>query len=164
MGLVLAGILLPVQITLVRNVRTLLGVTPGAFVEFIPMVGAVVLILAPLCVLTGFLFTLGTRLTVEQGQAAGQAYVWEGVGAVVGGTLFSFLLIRWLDPYQTALLVTTVNLTVVILWLSLFLDNRLFSITVHEQHTIRHHALFHIAGLSSVIPPAWLLRRIGSRN
>jgi spermidine synthase len=113
-GLVLAGILLPGQITLVRNARTLLGVTPGAFVEFIPMVGAVVLILAPLCVLTGFLFTLGARFMVEAGQTAGQAYVWEGAGAVVGGALFSFLLIRWLDPYQTALLVTAVNLAAAI--------------------------------------------------
>ena len=40
-GLVLAGLLFPLQITLVRHARTLLGVTPGAFVEFVPMVGAV---------------------------------------------------------------------------------------------------------------------------
>ena len=111
-GLALAAALLPAQIGLVRGVRTLLGVTPGAFVEFGPMVAAVVLILAPLCLLAGFLFTLGARLTVEQGGTAGRAYVWESAGAVVGGTLFSFLLIRWLDPFQTTLLVAAVNLTV----------------------------------------------------
>ncbi len=114
-GLVLAAALLPAQIALVRGVRTLLGVTPGAFVEFGPMVGAVVLIPAPLCLLAGFLFTLGTRLTVEQGGVAGQAYVWESIGAVVGGALFSFALIRWLDPFQTALLVSAINLTVALL-------------------------------------------------
>jgi len=111
-GLVLAAALLPAQIALVRDVRTLLGVTPGAFVEFGPMVAAVVLILAPLCLLGGFLFTLGARLTVERGGIAGQAYVWESAGAVVGGALFSFLLIRWLDPFQTGLLVAAVNLAV----------------------------------------------------
>ncbi len=111
-GLVLAGGLLPAQIILVRDVRSLLGVTPGAFVEFGPMVGAVLVILAPLCLLTGFLFTLGTRLTVASGGVAGQAYVWEGVGAVAGGALFSFFLIRWLDPFQTALLVMAVNLVI----------------------------------------------------
>jgi len=111
-GLALAAALFPTQIALVRDVRALLGVTPGAFVEFGPMVVAVVLILAPLCLLGGFLFTLGARLTVEQGSTAGRAYVWESAGAVVGGTLFSFLLIRWLDPFQTALLVAAVNLTV----------------------------------------------------
>lgn len=111
-GLALAAALFPTQIALVRDVRALLGVTPGAFVEFGPMVVAVVLILAPLCLLGGFLFTLGARLTVEQDSTAGRAYVWESAGAVVGGTLFSFLLIRWLDPFQTALLVAAVNLTV----------------------------------------------------
>jgi spermidine synthase len=127
-GVVLAGMLFPLQITLVRNARTLLGVTPGAFVEFLPMVSAVVLILAPLCLLTGFLFTLGVRLTVAEGKTTGQAYLWESFGAVIGGALFSFLLIRWLDPYQTALMVTTVNLAVAIrFWLFRLLDNFVFS-------------------------------------
>ncbi|MCP4538653.1 MAG: hypothetical protein GY832_16080 [Chloroflexi bacterium] len=122
-GLALAGVLFPVQIALVRGVRTLLGVTPGALVEFGPMLGAIMLILAPLCLLTGFLFALGTRLTVERGGGAGQAYVWESAGGVVGGALFSFVLIHWLDPFQTSLVIGTVNLIVVAyLW-----HSRLFS-------------------------------------
>jgi len=111
-GLALAAVLFPAQIALVRGVRTLLRVTPGALVEFGPMVGAVVLILAPLCLLTGLLFTLGARLTVERGGVASQAYVWESVGGIVGGALFSFVLVRQFDPFQTALLVSAVNLTV----------------------------------------------------
>jgi spermidine synthase len=109
-GLILSGVLLPLQIALVRGIRLLIGVTPGAFVEFVPMVGAVVISLAPLCLIVGFLFTLGVRFIVEIGGTAGQAYVWEGIGAVVGGTLLSFILIYWLDAFQIALLVTTVNL------------------------------------------------------
>jgi len=109
---VLAAGLLPAQIALVRGVRTLLGVAPGAFVELGPMVGAVVVILAPLCLLVGFLFTLGARLTVEQGGTAGRAYVWESAGAVAGGALFSFVFVRWLDPFQTALSVSALNLAV----------------------------------------------------
>jgi spermidine synthase len=111
-GLVLAGMLLPAQIALVRGVRTLLGVTPGALVEFVPMAGAVVLILAPLCLLMGLSFTSGTRLAVERGGVAGQAYVWESGGGVIGGVLFSFVLVRCLDPFQIALLVSAVNLSV----------------------------------------------------
>jgi spermidine synthase len=114
-GLVLAAVLLPAQLTLVRGARTLLGVTPGAFVEFGSMVGAVAVVLAPLCLLSGALFTLGARLTVERGGTAGRAYVWESAGAVVGGILFSFVLIRWLDPFQAALLVAAVNLAVALL-------------------------------------------------
>ena len=124
-GVVLAGVLLPVQVALVRGARSLLRVTPGALVEFGPMVGAVVLILAPLCLLVGFLFTLGTRLTVERGGAPGQPYVWESAGAIVGGALFSFFLIHWLDPLQTAGLVVSANLIVAVgLWLPSGLSSR----------------------------------------
>jgi len=111
-GLALAAGLLPTQMAAVRGARRLLGVTPGALVEFGPMAAAIVLLLAPLCVLGGFLFTLGTRLIAERGGGGGRAYVWESIGAVVGGTLFSFVLVRWLDPFQTVLLVVAVDLTV----------------------------------------------------
>jgi spermidine synthase len=112
LGLSLAGVLLLAQITVVRALRTLLGVTPGAFIEFGPMLVALILILAPVCLLTGFLFTLGARLMVSEGGAGARAYVWESLGAVAGGILFSFVLIFWLNPFQTALLVAAVDLTV----------------------------------------------------
>jgi spermidine synthase len=108
----LAAALFPAQIALVRGARTLLGVTPGAFVELGPMVGAVLLILAPLCLLVGLLFTLGVQATVERGGTAGQGYVWESAGAVAGGALFSFVFIYWLNPFQTALLVGALDLAV----------------------------------------------------
>lgn len=124
--LAFASALFLAQIGLVRGVRTLLGVTPGAFVEFGPMVGAVVLILAPLCLLTGSLFTLGARLTVERGGTTGQAYVWEGVGAIVGGALLGFVLIHWLDSFQIALSVAAVNLAVALCLSSSFTHLPLF--------------------------------------
>jgi spermidine synthase len=108
----LSAVLFPAQIALVRGTRTLLGVTPGAFVEVGPMVGAVVLSLAPLCLLGGLSFTLGVQATVERGGTAGQGYVWESAGAVAGGALFSFVFIYWLNPFQTALLVGALDLAV----------------------------------------------------
>jgi spermidine synthase len=113
-GLVLSGVSFLAQTTLVRAARTLLGITPGALVEFGPMVAVVVLILAPLCLVTGLLFTLGVRLVVERGGLTGQAYVWESVGAVGGGALFSFVLVRWLDPFQIAILLGAANLIVAV--------------------------------------------------
>jgi len=109
-GLVLVALLLPAQLALVRGVRTLLGVPPGAFVEFVPMVLAVVLIPAPLCGLLGGLFAPAARL-LGGVDAGPRAYLWESAGSVAGGVLFSFLLIRWLDPFQTALLVGALDLT-----------------------------------------------------
>lgn len=115
-GLVLAVMLFPAQLGLVRGIRALLGVTPGALVEFGAMLVAVAASVAPLCLLLGGLFTVGARLITEQGGTPGQAYVWESAGSVIGGALFSFLFIRWLDPFQTALLVGAINASVA-LWL-----------------------------------------------
>jgi spermidine synthase len=115
-GLFLASLLLPVQMVVARDLRALLSVTPGAFIELGPMLAAVILILAPVCLLTGLLFALGARLMVEAGAPGGQAYLWESVGAVFGGGLFSFVLVHWLDPFQIALLVTAANLALAV-WL-----------------------------------------------
>jgi spermidine synthase len=108
--LVLAGLLLLVELFLIRSTRGLLGVTPGAYIEFGPLVVAILLILAPLCVISGMSFTLGARLFVQEGKQASQAYIWEAIGAVVGGTLFSFVLIHLLNPFQNALLILAVNI------------------------------------------------------
>jgi spermidine synthase len=104
--------LLVLQLALLRGVRTILGVTPGALVEFGSVVAVVLLIPALFCPLTGFLFTLGVRLLTERGGTAGQGYVWESIGAVLGGILVSFVFIRWLDPFQTILLVGTFSVAV----------------------------------------------------
>ena len=102
-GLTAAALLLPVEVALVRGCRGLLGMTPGALVPLGTMVLAILLLLAPLCLLLGLLFTLGARAVVAAGGSASSAYVAESLGAVVGGALFSFGLVRWLTPFQVAL-------------------------------------------------------------
>ncbi len=112
LGLSMYGVILPAQIALLRNIRTVLGVTSGAFIEFGPMLWTLILSLAPLCLLGGLLFTFGARLTLEAGGSGGQAYIWESIGAVIGAGLFSFVLIRLTDPFQTALLLTALSLAI----------------------------------------------------
>jgi spermidine synthase len=105
-GLVAMAAALPAQLALVRASRNLLGITPGALEPLAPMLLTIVITLAPLCLLAGRQFALGARLL------GGRAYVAESIGAVTGGALFSFLLLRWLDPFQIALLVAAANLAV----------------------------------------------------
>jgi len=109
-SLVLASLLLLAQIALVRASRILMGVTPGALAPFASMVGAIFLTLAPLCLLLGFQFAVGARLLVAHEGSVGGAYAWESAGAVVGGLLFSFVLVRLLNPFQTALSLGAINL------------------------------------------------------
>ena len=108
-GIALLGLLLPATLIAARGSRILLGVTPGALVDFGPALITVVIVTAPFCLVSGALFTVGVRLAAEANGSAGQAYVWESAGAVIGGVLFTFALIRWLDPFQTALLVVLVD-------------------------------------------------------
>ncbi len=114
-GLAALGLLPTLQMLLVRAARGLLRVPPGALVEFGPMVGTVVLAVAPVCWLAGALFPLLTRRLAEAGHPAGQAYLWECAGAATGGVLFSFVFIRYLDPFQTAALVLAVDLVAALL-------------------------------------------------
>ena len=109
-GLALAALFLPAQIALTRAIRVLLDITPGALVSFGSMAWSIFLILAPLCLLLGWQFTLGSRLLAGRGGTVGRAYVYEGWGAAIGGVLFSFLLVRFLNPFQIALGLGAVNL------------------------------------------------------
>ena len=136
-GLAAVTLLLPVQVALIRASRGLMGATPGALVALGPMTLTIVVVLAPLCLLLGWQFTLGARLGTGSGTrgearfsvplarggdhrrgSAGSAYVAESLGGVLGGVLFSFVFVRWLDPFQTVLLVGAINLATAAVLLS----------------------------------------------
>ncbi len=102
-GLVLSAFLLPAQMAVTRALRLILNVTPGIVIGFGAMARSIFFILAPLCLLLGFQFTLGSRLLARRGGTVGRAYVYEAWGAALGGALFSFVLVRFLDPFQIAL-------------------------------------------------------------
>ncbi|HEY63599.1 MAG TPA: hypothetical protein G4O02_03410 [Caldilineae bacterium] len=120
-GLILMTMAFPAQIAFVRGVRLLMGITPGAYVELGPMTLAVILAVAPVTLFGGFLFTIGTRLLTQYGEVAGRAYVLESIGSVLGGAAFSFLFIRWLDPFQIAWLTAAVGIAVAVrmIWFEL---------------------------------------------
>ncbi len=73
-------------------------------------------ILAPSCLLLGFLFVLGCRIYSpkerEGPEQIGYVYVLEAIGATSGGLLLSLLLIRLLEPLYIMLGIGLVNLVV----------------------------------------------------
>ena len=111
--LLLAFFLL-LSIVLARISKLAIGVTPGEIVGLLPMIGISFVLLAPLCVVLGFLFALSCRLFLtETSKAAphiGRIYVLEAGGATLGGALFSYFLIHVLNPFQIVWLVSTSNL------------------------------------------------------
>jgi spermidine synthase len=115
-GLLLAAITLPSQLLLVRSIRSFLGVVAGAHVEFLPMVASICLLPAPLCLLLGGIFSVAARMLPDP-KSGSRVYLWESFGSALGGGLFSFVFVHWLDPVQTALLVSGLDLTVAVLLL-----------------------------------------------
>lgn len=111
---VLAALLLPAVLALVRSGRTLLGAVPGAVPDLLPSMGFSFVALAPLCLVLGAQFVLGARAwkgglaEAEPGRVQGLAYAAETAGFVVGGLLFSYLLV-FMDEFRVAGLVGCLN-------------------------------------------------------
>ncbi len=103
-------VLLPATILLIRVLRGFFDLLPGALLSLAQMTAACFLLMAPACLLLGTQFVLLTRIWREREGArdtssAGKTYVAEGAGSMLGGLLFTFLLVRFLNPFETAILV-----------------------------------------------------------
>ena len=113
---ILIYLLFPPILFLIRNIKNMLDVAPGEILGFLPMLYASFAVLAPFCVLSGFMFALGCRIFSgmygESARGIGQVYILEAIGASLGGLLFNFLLVRHLNAFQIAFLVGGMNLLV----------------------------------------------------
>lgn len=95
------SIILPLNILFIRSIKSVIGVNPGEIIPFFPMVAASFIILVPACAIIGFLFSLGCRIFEDEKRPGaaliGKVYVLEACGAILGGLLASFLLVRLLS-------------------------------------------------------------------
>jgi spermidine synthase len=121
-GLLALGSLAPIALLVARLARKAMGVSAGELAGLRPLVTAAVASLAPLTLLSGFLFALAVAVLAARRSAPGAApdrsgtsspvgevYVLEAVGAAVGGIVLSFLLLPHWGPVRIALLVTAAN-------------------------------------------------------
>lgn len=97
----LAAVLLPVTILLVRSVRLWASPVPGASPNLMFAMLQAVIVLAPVCLALGAQFVFAARAwgqyleASEGGESFSRSYAWETAGFVIGGFLFSFLLVTW---------------------------------------------------------------------
>ena len=112
----LLALFLPASIFAARAIPLLLKTSPGEIIGLLPMTYSSLVILAPTCLLLGFLFVLGCRIYApkerEGPEHIGYVYVLEAIGATAGGLLSSLLLIRLLPPLYIMLGIGLVNLGV----------------------------------------------------
>jgi spermidine synthase len=112
---VLIAAILPWTILAVRAARGLLQTVPGEVLGPGSMLLTSFCALGPLCVLSGALFTAGSRIyattvATRAAKATGSVYLWEAVGSAGGGVVAGLILVRNLNSLEIAGLLAVLNL------------------------------------------------------
>jgi spermidine synthase len=112
----LVAVLPLAQVFLLRALRNVVFIR-GAAVGVTETVGATFVLLLPYCVVAGYALTLGCAILArEQGPAGiGRAYVADSIGSIIGGLVFSFVLVRSFDHMAILVCPALLNLLVVVL-------------------------------------------------
>ncbi len=118
------AIFLPLAVYGARVAKTMLGIPVGEMVGLFPVFYSSLLLLAPLSLADGAKFTIGCRiysnLTKETAHSIARVYIYEAIGAVIGGVLLAFLIIPHFHSIEVALGVGGLNLISAILLITLF--------------------------------------------
>jgi spermidine synthase len=108
---VLVAILPLLQVFLLRALRNVVFIR-GATVGVPGTVGASFVLLLPYCLVAGYALTLACSILArEEGPSGiGRAYIADSVGSLIGGILFSLVLVRFLDHIAILVFPATLNL------------------------------------------------------
>ncbi|MDP3025973.1 MAG: fused MFS/spermidine synthase [candidate division Zixibacteria bacterium] len=114
----------------IRYSRIVLNVLPGEIIGFVPMLIFTFLILGPLCLILGILFVLNStvwHLDPKLGKMVTKVYLWESLGAGLGGFLGSLVLIPHLSNFSVqSWLFMVLFLFSILLWVSFSKGRRMF--------------------------------------
>jgi spermidine synthase len=96
--LILTAVVPPLQIIALRGLRQF-AFLPGEEIGVVSTVAVSFLILLPYCLAAGMFLILACGTLADRGAAAGagRVYFMDSVGSVIGGALFSFVLVLWFD-------------------------------------------------------------------
>jgi spermidine synthase len=110
------SVALPFAIYLSRIFKNILLATPGEGLGFAPIFFSSFLILLPIALPLGALFTYGCKLyslyIKEDPSSIGNVYVLESFGSMIGGLLMTFLLIQYLNSFEIAFIISLINASI----------------------------------------------------
>ena len=108
------SLLLVLSILAVRSIKFYFKLSPGEIIGIIPMAVSSFIIIAPICMLLGFMFSLACRIyqkkSAEAAQDIGIVYSLESVGAMFGGVILSLVLIRFFNSIAISVLLGLLNI------------------------------------------------------
>ncbi|MEQ8188345.1 MAG: fused MFS/spermidine synthase [Candidatus Eremiobacterota bacterium] len=98
------SIILPVDICLIRQLRTIFSVSPGEFMPLLYIITGTICVIFPLTFSTGFFFPAACRvMSGLSGEIpsiqTGNVYGLESIGSLAGGVIFTFFLVYVLNPF-----------------------------------------------------------------
>ena len=110
-ALLLIAILPPLQVLAIRTLRNVVF-TRGAMIGVVQTVVASLVLLAPYCLVSGYLLTLACHVLSAAWGSAGitRVYAADSIGSILGGAAFTFILVRWLDHVALLYVPAVVNL------------------------------------------------------
>ncbi|RKX71614.1 spermine synthase [candidate division WOR-3 bacterium] len=112
---------LPTMVYLVRIIKSLIQPVPGVGLGLSSIVYLSLLLLLPVSLIHGGLFTVVCRLYADRkgvvGPAGGRVYFLETGGTIIGGIILSFLLIPLLSSFRIALIIAIINLLTLSLYI-----------------------------------------------
>lgn len=110
----LIALYFPCAIYLIRILKDFLPLTAGEGVSVIPILISSFFILAPLSIFDGAQFPFGCRIwkdyTKKPIESTGSVYIFEAIGFIIAGPIFTFLFITKLHSFQIALIISLLNL------------------------------------------------------
>ncbi len=111
----LAAAALPLSVAGVRAARLVLRAMPGEELGPGPMLLTALVALAPFCLVSGALFAAAARMWagargLSTAASTAAVYLFEAIGAGIGGVLASLLLVRYTTSIQAAFLLAALNL------------------------------------------------------
>jgi spermidine synthase len=113
---VLIALLPPADILLIRGLGHVVFIR-GAEIGVTGTVLGSLVVLAPYCLITGYLLTLACRVLAEreEPEAVGWVYFLDVIGDIVGGLVFSLVLIHLLDHFALLYIPAALNLAFALL-------------------------------------------------
>src|ERR1039458_4875517 len=111
----LLALTLPLTLFAVRSSKGIFITVPGEMLGPWPMLLTALVVLCPLCLLSGGAFSVGSRLVAQDtataaASATGSVYLLEAIGSGIGGLIASLVLVRQYTSFQVAFAVGLLNL------------------------------------------------------
>jgi spermidine synthase len=126
--------LFPLTIFLIRNIKPILHIAPHELIGYPAMIVSIFLLLAPLGIAIGSLFTFGckfyTDILKELSTAPGKAYLYDGIGDILGGVTSGYIFITFFNSFQTAFYTGIINLSAGLVLLLIYTRKIIYIIIV----------------------------------